>query len=187
MKLSLISKVLVSSVFALAIALPGCGKKDKDKDPAQDLGESLGNALVLGMAKDQYAKAKATYDKGEDPTLDCLIDTNELRKDKGAEAQKLATDLDTLCDVDGPSRHHQKELDAKLADVTASRKSKDGMLESNQLLLKYACEDADKALKTMTDKNLASSPNAKALTDKKAAACTPENLEGKGAKKTAKR
>lgn len=180
MKLSLVSKTLVTSIFALALALPGCGKKDKE--PAQDLGESLGNALIMGMAKDQYAKAKATYDKGEDPALDCIMDTNELRKDKRAEAQKLATDIDTLCDVDAPSRKHQKDLDAKLADVQASRKSKDGMLASNQLLLKYACEDAEKAIKEMGDKSLGAAPNAKALSDKKDATCTKDNLEGKGAK-----
>lgn len=60
------------------------------------------------------------------------------------------------------------------------------MLESNQLLLKFACEDADKAIKEMTDKGLQNAPNAKALSDKKAAACTTDNLEGK-AKKTAQR
>lgn len=80
------------------------------------------------------------------------MDTAELRKDKGAEAQKLAGDIDTLCDVDVPARKYQKSLDDKLADVNASRKSKDGLLESNQLLLKYACEDADKAIKEMQDK-----------------------------------
>jgi hypothetical protein len=182
MKLSLVSKIMLGSVFAVAIALPGCGKKE----PTPDLGESLGNALVLGMAKDQYAKAKANYDKGEDATLDCIMDTNELRKDKSAEAQKVANDLDVLCEVDVPSRQRQKDLDDKLKDVQASRKSNDGMLEANQLLLKYSCEDTDKALKTMTEKNLSTSPNAKSLSDKKTATCTKENLEGK-AKKTARR
>ena len=182
MKLSLVSKLMVVSFCAVSVALPGCGKKEKE----QDLGESLGNALVLGMAKDQYQKGKSHYDKGEDATLDCIMDTAELRKDKSAEAQKLATDIDTLCEVDVPSRAQQKNLDDKLKDVQTSQKSDDGMLQANQVLLKYACDDADKAITEMNGKNLSASPNAKALADKKTAACTTENLEGK-AKKTAKR
>src|ERR1051326_4609032 len=124
-------------VFVAMVSLVGCSKKS---DPAEDLGNALGNSIVLGFAKDQYTKAKGTYDKGEDATLDCIMDTSELRKDKSADAQKLADDIDALCDVDVPARKHQKSLDDKLADVNASRKSKDGLLESNQLLLKYACE-----------------------------------------------
>src|SRR5206468_6379586 len=131
-------------------------------------------------------KAKSTYDKGEDANLDCIMDTNELRKDKSADAQKLADDIDTLCDVDVPARHHQKALDDKLADVQASRKSKDGLLESNQLLLKFACEDAEKAIKDIQEKKLDAKPNAKALSDKKATVCIAGNLEAKG-KKTASR
>lgn len=171
-------------VLVAFVALAACSKKS---DPAEDLGAALGNSIVLGFAKDQYGKAKANYDKGEDATLDCIMDTNELRKDKSAEAQKLADDIDTLCDVDVPARKHQKSLDDKLADVNASKKSKDGLLESNQLLLKYACEDAEKAMKDMQDKKLDAKPNAKALADKKAQACTPDNLEGKTKKKTAQR
>lgn len=182
MKLGLISFALA---LAFTSALPGCGKKKSD--PSEDLGTALGNSIVRDFAKDQYKKAQATYDKGEDATLDCIMDTNELRKDKSAEAQKLADDIDTLCDVDVPARHHQKALDEKLADVDASRKSKDGMLESNQLLLKYACEDADKALKDIQAKKLDAKPNAKALSDKRTNVCTTDNLEGKGKKKTASR
>lgn len=175
---------LISFALAFVIALPGCSKKKSD--PAEDLGTALGNSLVLGFAKDQYAKAKSTYDKGEDANLDCIMDTSELRKDKGAEAQKLADDIDTLCDVDVPARHHQKALDEKVAEVDSSRKSKDGLLESNQLLLKFACEDADKAIKEIQDKKLEAKPNAKALSDKRAQVCTSDNLEGKK-KKTASR
>lgn len=172
--------------FALALALSAtvaCGKKS---DPAEDLGTALGNSLVRDFAKDQYKKAKATFDSGGDATLECIMDTAELRKDKNAEAQKLADDIDALCEVDVPARKQQKELDDKLATVAASRSSSDGMLESNQLLLKFACEDAEKAIKEMTDKKLSAKPNAKALADKKAQVCTADNLEGK-AKKTAKR
>src|SRR5258708_579815 len=145
---------IVSLALAAAIALPmiACGKKKSD--PAEDLGSALGNSIVLGFAKDQYTKAKSTYDKGEDASLDCIMDTNELRKDKSADAQKLADDIDTLCDVDVPARHHQKALDEKLADVDSSKKTKDNLLESNQLLLKFACEDADKAIKEIQEKKL---------------------------------
>jgi len=170
------------SLILCAAVLLACGKKDKDAD----LGQSLGNALVLGMAQDQYKKAKATYDSGGDATLDCIIDTSELRKDKSADAQKLATDLDTLCDVDVPARKIQKDLDDKLKDVEASKKNNDGMLEANQVLLKISCDDADKAIKDIGTKNLSSSPNAKALSDKHQTTGTTDNLEGK-AKKTAKR
>lgn len=177
----------VSLALAAALAIPviGCSKKSSDA-AAEDLGTALGNSLVLGFAKDQYQKAKSTYDKGEDANLECIMDTSELRKDKSADAQKLADDIDTLCDVDVPARHHQKALDEKLADVQASKKSKDGLLESNRLLLKFACEDADKAIKDIQGKRLDAKPNAKALSDKKAQVCTADNLEGK-AKKTAQR
>src|SRR6516162_9230900 len=94
-------------VFVALVTLAGCSKKS---DPSEDLGAALGNSIVLGFAKDQYGKAKANYDKGEDASLDCIMDTSELRQDKGAEAQKLADDIDTLCDVDVPARKYQKSL-----------------------------------------------------------------------------
>jgi hypothetical protein len=180
------TKVAVVGVVcaALALAAVGCGKKTSNGD--DDPGTALGNALVLGMAKDQYAKAKAAYDSGGDAAGECIMDTAELRKDKSAEAQKLATDIDTLCDVNVPARDLGKRLDDTLADVTAERKGTGDMLVSDQVLLKAACDDTDDGLKEMGKKGLASQPNAKALQTKRDAACTPENLAG-GSVRQAKR
>jgi hypothetical protein len=168
----------------MALGSVACGKKSGGTD--DDPGTQLGNAIVLSMAKDQYAKAKQTYDSGGDATLDCIMDTAELRKDKSAEAQKLADQVDALCDVDVPARQMSKRLDDTLADVTAEKKGDGDMLAADQVLLKAACDDTDDALKEMAKKNLAAQPGAKALKDKRDAACTPDNLSG-GTLKQAKR
>jgi hypothetical protein len=174
------AKQMVTGVVCVAIALSAaaCGKKSSD--PGQDLGTSLGNALVLGMAKDQYAKARQAYDSGQDATGECFMSTGELRKDKSAEAQKLADDIDRLCEVDVPARTLGKRLDEALASVTAARteKSKLDMLASEQVLLKMACDDADERIKQIAKLGLSSQPNAAALQTKKSAACTSDNLTG---------
>ena len=171
---------IVTGVVCVAMALSAaaCGKKSGD--PAEDLGNALGNALVLGMAKDQYAKAKAAYDAGQDATGECIMSTAELRKDKSAEAQKLADDTDRLCEVDVPARSLGKRLDDALASVTAARtdKSKHDMLASEQVLLKMACDDVDERIKQIGKLGLSSQPNAAALQTKRNAACTSDNLTG---------
>ncbi len=163
---------------AAALSATACGKKSSD--PGEDLGTSLGNALVLGMAKDQYAKAKQAYDAGQDATTECIMSTAELRKDKSAEAQKLADDIDRLCEVDAPARVLSKRLDETLASVTAARteKGKADMLSSEQVLLKMACDDADERIKQIAKLGLSAQPNAAALQTKRNAACTTENLSG---------
>jgi hypothetical protein len=174
------AKQMVTGVVCVAVALSAaaCGKKSSD--PAEDLGTSLGNALVLGMAKDQYAKAKQAYDSGQDATTECIMSTAELRKDKSAEAQKLADDIDRLCEVDAPAKALGKRLDDALASVTGARtdKSKSGTLASEQVLLKMACDDADERIKQIGKLGLSSQPNAAALQSKRNAACTTDNLTG---------
>jgi hypothetical protein len=183
------AKQMAMGVVCVAVALSAaaCGKKSSG-DAAEDLGNALGNALVLGMAKDQYAKAKAAYDAGQDATGECIMSTDELRKDKSAEAQKLADDIDRLCEVDAPARALSKRLDDALASVTAARtdKTKSGMLASEQVLLKMACDDVDERLKAIAKRKLSSQPNAAALQSKKDAGCTSDNLNG-GPLKQAKR
>jgi hypothetical protein len=178
---------IVTGVVCAAIALSSaaCGKKSSD--PAEDLGTSLGNALVLGMAKDQYAKAKQVYEAGQDATTECIMSTAELRKDKSAEAQKLADDIDRLCEVDAPARVLGKRLDDALAAVTAARTAPKAVgLAGDQVVLKAACDDTDERLKQVAKLGLASQPNAVALQTKKGAACTTDNLTG-GALKQARR
>jgi hypothetical protein len=176
MRGSLSLAILVTSAFLVG----GCGKSKTDDSGGDKLGESLGNALILGMAEDQHKRAKEKYDRGEDATLDCIMDTAELRKDKSPKAQKLATEIDTLCEIDVPARAHSKELDKALADVRTSKtdKSQADMLRANQVILKLACEHTDEALKKMTSAGLGSEPNAKSLDAKKAQVCIAENLEG---------
>jgi len=171
---------------AMALGVVACGKKGDAA--AQDLGESLGNALVLGMAKDQYARAKAAYDSGQDASTECIMDTAELKKDKSAEAQKLAKDTDQLCEVDVPFRTLGKRLDDALASVTAARsdKSKADMLGGDQALLKFVCDDADERLKKIAGLSLSAQPNARALQSKRDAACSTDNLSG-GPMKQARR
>jgi hypothetical protein len=172
-------QMVVGVVWAVvALSAAACGKKSSD--PAEDLGTSLGNALVLGMAKDQYAKAKQAYDSGQDATGECLVSTAELRKDKSAEAQKLADDLDRLCEVDVPARALGKRLDDALASVTAARteRSKADMLPSEQFMLKMACDDTDERIKQIAKLGLSSQPGASALQQKRNTACTTDNLSG---------
>jgi hypothetical protein len=175
---------VLCAALAFGSVAVGCGKKGSGGD--DDPGTALGNALVLGMAKDQYAKAKAAYDSGGDADGECIMDTAELRKDKSAEAQKLANDIDQLCDVDVPARAFSKRLDDALADVTKDQKSNGDMLEADQVILKGACDDTDGALKQMGQKGLSSAPSAVALKSKRDATCTPANLTG-GAQKQAQR
>ena len=171
----------VAIIVGTAVAMGGCGKsKKEEKDSADKFGESLGNALILGMAKDQYKKGKEKYDRGEDASLDCIMDTAELKKDKSAEAQQLAKDIDRLCDVDVPARTASKDLDKALADVQQSKTDKNwaDMLRANQVILKQTCDHTDEALKKMSSAGLGNEPNAKALETKKHQVCGPENLEG---------
>jgi hypothetical protein len=181
------ANAVVAAVLCAAVSLGavGCGKKSSggtDDDP----GTVLGNAIVLSMAKDQYAKAKAAYDSGGDAAGECIMDTAELRKDKSAEAQKLANDIDTLCDVNVPAKDLEARLKTELADVTTERAGKGEMLAADQVVLQGTCDDIDAALKDMAAKNLATQPGATALKTQRDAACTPDNLTG-GAQKQARR
>jgi len=171
--------ILVVVAGLLGAAAAGCGKHSGSA--GDDLGTSIGNALVQGMAKDTYDKAKAKYDSGQDATDECLFgDTAELKKDKSAEAQDLAKKLDQLCGVDVPARKMGKDIDDKLAAVTADRtdKSKADDLPGDQIMLKMVCDNADEQLKKIAGLGLSSQPNAQALQSKHDAACTKDNLEG---------
>jgi hypothetical protein len=183
--------ILVAAVAGAALlgaGITGCGKRSKSSS-GDDFGTSLGNALVQGMAKDTYDKAKAKYDSGQDATDECLFgDTTELKKDKSDDAQQLAKKLDQLCEVDVPARKLNKDLDDKLAAVTTDRTDKahaDDLL-SDQMMLKLTCDHADTQLKKIATLALSSQPNAQAMQSKHDAACTKDNLEG-GPLKQAKR
>jgi hypothetical protein len=184
------NKIILVAVVAslLGAGAVGCGKRSKSSS-GDDFGTSLGNALVQGMAKDTYDKAKAKYDAGQDASDECLFgDTTELKKDTSDDAQQLAKKLDQLCGVDVPARKLNKDLDDKLAAVTTDRTDKahaDGLL-SDQMMLKLTCDEADSQLKKITALALSSQPNAQALQAKHDAACTKDNLEG-GPLKQAKR
>jgi hypothetical protein len=169
----------VAIIVGTALLVGGCGKS-KTEDSGEKLGDSLGNALVYGMAEEQHKKAKAKYDKGEDASGECIMDTAELRKDKSAKAQQLAREIDRLCDVDIPARGQSKELDKAFADVQDSKtnKAQADMLRANQVVLKQTCEHTDETLKKMTTAGLGGEPNAKALEAKKTQICVAENLEG---------
>ncbi len=172
--------VLVVVAALLGAGIAGCGKRSGGS-AGEDLGTSLGNALVLGMAKDTYDKAKAKFDSGQDASDECLFgDTAELKKDKSDEAQSLAKKLDQLCGVDVPARKMGKDLDDKLAAVTTDRNDKSHAddLAGDQIMLKMVCDNAADQMKKIAALGLSSQPNAQALQSKHDAACTKDNLEG---------
>jgi hypothetical protein len=175
------SKILVMGIVcaALGVGAVGCGKRSKSSS-GDDFGTALGNALVLGMAKDQYTKAKAKYDAGQDASDECFMDTSELKKDKSDEAQTLAKQLDQLCEVDVPSRKLGKDLDDKMTSVTTDRTDKKHAdeLPSDQVMLKFTCDEATERLTKITTLGLAASANAVSLQSKHDADCTKDNLEG---------
>jgi hypothetical protein len=175
---------MIGMALVMATATAACGKSEK-KD-GESVGDSIANQLIIGMAKDTYAKAKADFDKGEDPT--CIMDTNELKKIKSQEAQDLATNYDKICVAAAPARREQKRMETALKDVEKAQTDKDEapMLKANQVLLKGACEDAETVLKDVAKANLSSEPQVKSLEALKAKACTKENLEG-GVKTAAKK
>jgi hypothetical protein len=172
-------KIILVVAALLGIGAAACGKHSGSA--GEDLGTSLGNALVQGMAKDTYDKAKAKYDSGQDASDECLFgDTAELKKDKSSEAQDLAKKLDQLCGVDVPARKMNKDLDEKLASVTTDRNDKSHAddLPGDQIMLKMVCDNAADQIKKIAGLGLSSQPNAQALQSKHDAACTKDNLEG---------
>ncbi len=173
---------------ALGMGAVGCSKHKSSSSGGDDLGTAIGNALVLGMAKDQYEKAKAKYDAGQDASDECFMDTSELKKDKSDEAQQLAKNLDQLCEVDVPARKLGKDLDDKMASVTTDRTDKKHAdeLPADQVMLKFTCDEASDRLTKIGTLGLTSSPNAQALQTKHDADCTKDNLEG-GPMKQARR
>lgn len=181
-----LTTLCLTTTLAFAFVLGGCEDKKKKEESEDKLAESIGNSLVLGMAKSQFQKAKEKFDKGEDATTSCIMDTSELRKDSGEEAQKLANDIDQLCEADAPAKKLTKELESRLADVEKAREGKDKMLASRVFMLKSGCEDTDKRVAKLKEKKLDGSETVKALIAAKEKACTEENLgKDEGAKETA--
>ncbi|WP_394831534.1 hypothetical protein LVJ94_33980 [Pendulispora rubella] len=176
--------LLATSLFATLTLLPGCGKSDAElTKKAEQLGEEMGNKLVVDMVKKQLADAKDKHARNENAHQDCLDLARveyDVKKDKSAEGKALLKDIHVFCELEVGLARHVASIKESYDKMLGAQKEKDRSFEQ----LYWAgftsnCNMGTRAMTYIEDEEVKGDARAKELKSQIEQMCTPENLERK--------
>jgi len=176
---------LTTSLLVGISLLTGCGKKsDAELDKkAEELGEQMGNKIVLDMTKKQLAEGKKKFAAKEPADEECSGLTavkSDLAKDKSPEAASVIKEIDVFCQLDVKVGARVNSLKEDFDKMMAAQKKKDK--SSEQLYwagFSTGCESIKRDFDSLKEDKLENEPKAKELKGQVDQMCTPANVARK--------
>jgi len=176
------SLLLGLSLVSLAA---GCGKKsDAELDKkAEELGEQMGNKIVLDMTKKQLADTKKAFGEKKPVDAECSGLTSvksDLAKDKSPEAASLIKEIDVFCQLDVKVSGRVSSLKDDFDKMMAAQKKKDKSSEQMYWAgFSTSCESIKRDFDGLKEDKLENEAKAKELKNQVDQMCTPANVARK--------
>ena len=176
---------IVTVAFVGIVSLMGCSKKtDEALDKkAEELGEELGNMIIIDMTKKELAETKKKHASKEDVDVECsslLSSRSEVEKAKSAEATQLSKEIATFCMIDVRIGGRVAALQTELDDMLAAQKKKDRSMEQlHWASLTTSCDSIKRDFESLKEEKLQDDARVLPLKAQVEKVCTPENVARK--------
>jgi|GEM_PF-5098033 len=176
--------IIIVTLVGVA-SLTGCSKKtDEALDKkAEELGEEIGNKIIIDMTKKELAEAKKKHASKEDVDMECsslLSGRSEVEKAKSADATQLSNEIAAFCIIDVRIGGRVAALQTELDEMLAAQKKKDRSMEQlHWASLSTSCEAMKRDFESLKEDKLQDDPRVLPLKAQVEKVCTPENVARK--------
>jgi hypothetical protein len=177
--------VTVTLALAAVVSTTGCSKKaDKELDKkAEELGEALGNKLIVDMTKKELDEAKKKHaSKGDvdDACTSLLSSRSDVEKANTPDAAQLSKDIAGFCIVEVKVGGRVAALQTELDEMLAAQKKKDRSMEQlHWASFTTSCDAIKRDFESLKEDNLQGDSRVAPLKAQVEKICTPENVARK--------